>query len=565
MAGNQISLLAVADFTIEPLTGMLANDSALPGIEAHAAPFGSVASTLMRPDLACWRRPYDALVVWSRPEAISPAFARLLQHEVVPLEELLADVDDFCALLTHTAADRARFVLVPSWVLPPYRRAYAILDPRAGGISNALARMNLRLAESLEPTPTLAVLDTQRWLSAVGSKAVNPRLWYMAKVAFSPEVFREAVADIKAALTALTGRAKKLLVVDLDNTMWGGVVGEVGWHDLKLGGHDATGEAFQDFQRALKALTRRGVLLAIASKNDEQVALEAIAKHPEMILRQNDFSAWRINWRDKAENVADLVAELNLGLDSVVFIDDHPVERARVREALPDVWVPEWPHDPMLYTSELMGLRCFDVARVTSEDLGRAEMYVQDRQRRQVRDAAGSFEQWLASLETRVTVEPFNDANAERAVQLINKTNQMNLSTRRLSEQELRAWLSSPPHHLWTFRVVDRFGDSGLTGIASVKLDGEVASFVDFILSCRVMGRRIEETMLHVAVAYARQHGAREVRAKYLETKKNKPCLEFWQRSGFDAQEKDTFVWSLEREYPRPQFIDLVHVDAPTQ
>ena len=155
--------------------------------------------------------------------------------------------------------------------------------------------------------------------------------------------------DLKAGLNGLDGRGRKLIVVDLDDTLWGGIVGEVGWEQLKLGGHDHVGEAFADFQRALKGLNRRGILLAIASKNEERVALEGIAQHPEMVLSLDDFAGWRIDWEDKAQNIADMVAELNLGLQSVVFIDDNPAERSRVREALPEVFVPEWPADPALY------------------------------------------------------------------------------------------------------------------------------------------------------------------------------------------------------------------------
>ena len=182
---------------------------------------------------------------------------------------------------------------------------------------------------------------------------------------------REAAADIRAAFVGLRGAAKKLLVLDLDDTLWGGIVGDAGWENLRLGGHDPQGESFADFQRAIKNLKRRGVVLALVSKNEESVALEAIRNHPEMVLKEDDFVGWRINWTDKARNIAELATELNLGLQSVVFIDDNPVERARVREALPEVFVPEWPEDKLLYASAFGQLRCFDappsVERISSE------------------------------------------------------------------------------------------------------------------------------------------------------------------------------------------------------
>ena len=204
-------------------------------------------------------------------------------------------------------------------------------------------QINLRLLESLAGAPAIHPLWAEKWIQLAGPTAFNHRLWYLGKIPFSNEVFKVAARDLKAALRGLNGQAKKVVILDLDDTLWGGIVGDAGWEGLILGGHDPAGEALVDFQRELKALTRRGILLAIVSKNEESIAMEAIAKHPEMVLKLSDFAGWRINWKDKAENIIDLMAELNLGLDSAVFIDDNPVESARVREALPKVCVPEWP------------------------------------------------------------------------------------------------------------------------------------------------------------------------------------------------------------------------------
>jgi FkbH-like protein len=354
------------------------------------------------------------------------------------------------------------------------------------------------------------------------------------------------------------GSSRKLLVVDLDNTLWGGVVGDLGWENLRLGGHDYVGEAFLDFQRAIKALRNRGILLAIASKNEESVALEALAKHPEMLLRAEDFVARRINWNDKAANIAELAEELNLGLQSVVFIDDNPLERARVREALPEVLVPEWPDDKTLYASTLGELSCFDSAHVTAEDASRHAMYATEAERKRSRAGVSSAEDWMLSSGTVVKIEEFSDANRERIVQLLNKTNQMNLTTRRLSSRELQDWLQSDNRKLWAFRVSDRFGDSGLTGILSLETKPGFAQIVDFVLSCRVMGRNVERVMVACAVQYGAASGLEELRAHYLPTPKNKPCLSFWTSSGFvhDAAE-NRFTWSLREPYLFPRGIEV--------
>lgn len=293
------------------------------------------------------------------------------------------------------------------------------------------------------------------------------------------------------------------------------------------------------------------------SKNEESVALEALRKHPEMQLGPEDFAGWRINWRDKATNLVELVQELNLGLDSVVFIDDQPAERARVAESLPGVLVPEWPKDKLHYARALAGLRCFDSPTLSEEDADRSAAYRAEAERRGAREAIGSLDDWLGSLELRIQIEPLCAGNAARAAQLLNKTNQMNLSTRRMTSQELSRWLEEGDRALWCFRVTDRFGDSGLTGIASVELSGEVATLVDFVLSCRVFGRQVERVMVGTALAHARERGAKYLEARYLETEKNKPCLDFWQSSGFERADDLVFRWPTEHSFGAPEFIEV--------
>ena len=315
------------------------------------------------------------VIVWTEPHRVSDGFASLFGGEDVAETVILAQVDLFAAALNDLART-ARSVLVPTWLMPNGDRGFGLLGMRHGsGPINMLMRMNLRLAEQLSSCVNVYVLDGQRWIQAGGKQAYDARLWHLGKIPFSNAVFKAAVTEIKAALRALSGETRKLILLDLDDTLWGGVLGDEGSEGLRLGGHDSIGEAHVDFQRALKRLVRRGILLGIVSKNDEGPALDAIANHPEMALRSGDFAGWRINWNDKAQNVADLAAELNIGLQSVVFIDDNPVERDRVREALPDVLVPDWPGNPLLFPSALASLDCFDTAAHTREDRQRQAAY----------------------------------------------------------------------------------------------------------------------------------------------------------------------------------------------
>jgi len=542
----------ISDFTISELAGQLGAIEG-PGVEADVASFGQVVQALLQGPPAGYD---DFAVVWTRADSAAPTFAKVAAFERVDMDALLAEVDRHCELIVK-AASAYRTVFVPTWTQPSYERGLGLIDLRDGGVARALHAMNHRLFEKLAAAGNVYVLDAERWMVRVGKNAQPPKSWYIGKVPFHAEVFAEAARDIHAALGAKAGRARKLLVLDLDDTMWGGIVGDVGWENLRLGGHDGTGEAFVDFQRAVKGLTRRGIVLAVVSKNEEATALEAIRKHPEMVLREEDLVAWRINWKDKAQNILEIVKELNLGLQSVVFIDDNPVERARVREALPEVLVPEWPEDKHLYRSALAGLRCFDVPSLTKEDIERTALYAAERKRDQLQASVGSIDEWLLGLGIRVVAEPLAPHNVQRTVQLLNKTNQMNLSTRRLTESELTEWAGAPHRKLWAVSVSDRFGDAGLTGIVSVEVEGAKASIVDFVLSCRVMGRKVESTMVHVAVEHARAARAARVEARFQKTSKNKPCLDFWKDSGFRAEGEEVFSWEASAPFELPRAIAL--------
>jgi FkbH-like protein len=503
------------------------------------------------------------VVVRTRPETVLGTFNRVLSGHEGDETELEQEVDIHVEQVL-LASSRASVVFVPTWVVPPLHAGHGMLDLSKGvGVARTLMGANLRLVQRLDGATNVFPLNTSKWVELTGEKAFNPRLWYSGKVPFGNEFLKTAARDMKAALRGVRGRARKLVILDLDETLWGGIVGEIGWQHLALGGHDPAGEALQDLQRELKALTQRGIILALASKNEESVALEAIEKHPEMILRTNDFAAWRINWKDKAENIIDLVGELNLGLDAAVFVDDSPVERARVRDMLPEVLVPEWPADKRLYPQALCSLDCFDQPRFSKEDRQRTQMYVSARQRNQSRQHAGSLDDWLKSLDLLVVCEPVDEANLARVTQLLNKTNQMNLSTRRLSEVEFQAWVEAGRCQAWAFQVSDKFGDSGLSGVLSVAAEGERARIVDFVLSCRVMGRRIEETMLSVAVEWAGALRLPEVVAVYLATPKNKPCYEFLARSGWQQGGDGVFIWPTARAYPAHTALKLIHKTGP--
>jgi len=558
---SALDFLLISNFNLSNLAALLSKNDESPPIRAVTAPFGQVMQVLLKPSSEPWTETTQGVVIWTSPKNVSPSYRRLLESEEVEPEQLMHEVDEFCNSL-KAIPSHVKYVFVPSWVAGPFEKRMGLLDmDLRHGVSLALMRMNLRLVEDLRNDSRIFLLDASRWVAVHGENSFSQRLWYLSKTPFGLEFLKTAAGEIKASVRALTGEARKLLLVDLDETLWGGVVGDVGWQNLRLGGIDPIGEAFRDFQLGLKALKRHGVLLGIVSKNEESTALEAIRSHPEMALRQDDFAGWRINWEDKAQNIVNLVSELNLGLQSVVFIDDSPAERGRVHEAFPQVFVPDWPSSPMDYTMALHHLRCFPARPLSVEDRLRTEMYITERKRHSVRAQVGSLEQWLESLEIRVEAEPLSDASLDRATQLFNKTNQMNLTTRRLTREELWNWSQEPDRQVLVFRASDRFGDYGLVGLASISLQNaerQEVHLVDFILSCRAIGRKVEEAMLHVATESAYAAGAKNLRAEYIPTSRNQPCLAFFQNSGLAKVDgATTYAWNSEYPYSKPPFVAL--------
>lgn len=556
---KNVNLYVVSDFNAQNLKGILNNEKTSGvDIQAEIAPYGQTIRILSEISQSQKTSNYEYIIVWSTFEKVSEF--NIYDNLTNTTEKVIECVDKFCNLLQSVARNCIE-LFVPLWTVPDYIHTFFNTDIKnSNGITYNLLCANMRLIENLNHTPNICILNTNKWCEIAGArKAYNPKLWYMGKISFGNEVFKEAASDIVSHITSTLGMTKKLIILDLDNTLWGGILGEVGKKSLALGGHDPIGESFIDFQKALKSLKQKGILLAIASKNDEVPALDAIKTHPEMILKLEDFTTWEINWQDKAQNIEKIVKNLGIGLQSVVFIDDNPTERSRVREALPEVYVPEWPEDKMLYSKTLMELKCFSGKTITQEDLQRTEFYASNKARESHKADAISFEAWLNTLDTQVHAEPLNSDNLIRVAQLLNKTNQMNLTTRRMTESELLKWSEIAGNYIWAFRVKDKFGDLGLTGIIGLSISKNQAIITDFILSCRVIGRKIEQAILHFAETQILKFNVQNIQAKYVQTPKNNVCFMFWLNdSQYKYNEKDcSFYKDLTSPLPLPECIVL--------
>ncbi|MBF0166186.1 MAG: HAD-IIIC family phosphatase [Alphaproteobacteria bacterium] len=554
-------VLLLTDFTAQPLVTALARLDGRPQLEGKSGPFDRAMEVLNDGKAPCWAEAPDFAFVWTAPEKIVPSLGAGGMADRAALDR---DFDLFADALAE-AAGRVKALFFAAWSMAPWQRGLGPLDLR-GGKAHGLMHLNTRLLETAQSLPNVYVLDAPRWLAASGQAGWDNRSWYLSKVPFTTPVYQTAARELQAAAAAVLGLRRKLLILDLDDTLWGGTVGEDGWRNLRLGGHDPVGEALADFQRDLKTLAAQGVMLALVSKNTEAVALEAIDSHPEMLLKRSDFVGWRINWQDKADNIAELVAELNIGLDAVVFIDNDRAERDRVRQALPDVLVPEWPEDKASYAKALQSLTCFDALTLSHEDGQRTRMYVEDRQRQDILKTASSKQDWLALLELQAEITLLGSADLPRAAQLLNKTNQMNLTTRRLGEDQLMRWAQEQGRKFYVVRVKDRLGDYGLTGLLGLEMNGSEASLADFVLSCRVIGRGVEQALLHAASQVASQAGCKTLIARFVPTERNQPCkslfesdANFTASGGADLE----FRHDLNKAYPKPLHVELNWIGQP--
>jgi FkbH-like protein len=388
-------------------------------------------------------------------------------------------------------------------------------------------------------------------------------MWHRAKqevtLAATP-LYGDLVARL---IAAKQGRSFKALVLDLDNTLWGGVVGDDGLEGLALGQGSALGEAFAAFQDHARELSRRGVILAVCSKNDEANALEPFEKHPEMVLRRPDIACFVANWSDKAQNIRTIARELNIGLDALVFVDDNPFERALVRQELPMVAVPEITDDPTTYPRVLADAGYFEALAVTDDDRARATQYQANRARDALKETATDLPSYLRGLQMQLIWRRFDAIGLQRTVQLINKTNQFNLTTRRYTDDDVLAIMRDPRCFGLQLRLLDRFGDNGIVAILIGRMtDGEDLLIDTWLMSCRVLGRQVEPTSLNLIAAEARRLGARRLIGEYLPTKKNGMVRDHYEKLGFapldgDGSGATRTVLDLGGFVARDTFIDV--------
>jgi len=550
-------LAVLSNSTIDMIVPALVASAARHGIalEVIQASYDQVAQEALTPDSQVNRAKPDAVL-----------FA--LDYRALPLKLSLGDAETssvtvqgaigYLQALRQGIKTASNAVCIFQSFAPPVETLFGSLDRALPGtLRNHIDKINRELAEVVLDSGDV-LLDVAGLAETVGlSDWHDPQLWNMAKFSFSDQFIPLYADHVARSVAALRGKSGKVLILDLDNTVWGGVIGDDGLDGIKIAQGDARGEAHLAVQRLALDLRQRGIVLAVCSKNTDEVAREPFEKHPEMLLKLDHIAVFQANWNDKATNIRAIAEELSLGVDAMVFLDDNPVERGLVRRLLPEVAVPELPEEPSYYARILAAGGYFEAVAFASEDLKRAGFYLDNAKRANLQKQVGGLDAYLASLDMTITFQPFDATGRARIVQLINKSNQFNLTTRRYTDPEVTEAETDPEVFTLQVRLADIFGDNGMIGSIICRPDGAGVWEIDtWLMSCRVLGRRVENMVLREILAHARVASIRKLIGIYRPTDRNKLVIDHYCKLGFtklEEQESGLTRWELMVEGASPE------------
>jgi FkbH-like protein len=516
-------------------------------LECIEADYDQVMQSALSPDSDINRAQCDAVLIAvdhrGLPLPATPGDAAAAERTV---ETALAHLN----MIRSGLRSNGQAIAIVQTVPRPVESAFGSFDlALAGTQRQVIDDLNRAIGRSIPGSEDL-LFDVANLAETVGlADWHDTTLWNMAKLPFASAFLPLYADQVCRLVAALRGKSRKCLILDLDNTVWGGVIGDDGLEGIVIGQGDATGEAHLSVQRTALALRDRGIVLAVSSKNTDEVARKPFREHPEMLLREDHLAVFQANWNDKATNIKAIAEELSLGLDAMVFLDDNPMERDLVRRMLPQVAVPELPADPALYARTLLAAGYFEAIAYSGEDRQRAAFYQDNARRVNLQKQAGDVDAYLASLDMRMTLQPFDDTGRARIAQLINKSNQFNLTTRRYTEADVAEAQADPDAFSLQVRLADTFGDNGMISVILCRRTGSDWDIDTWLMSCRVLGRKVEQAVLQELVQQAKARGLRRLVGTYLPTEKNKLVEGHYEKLGFtkvhDLAEGGT-VWSLD-------------------
>jgi FkbH-like protein len=561
----------LVSFTGTPLARAVAAEAEAAGLplSIYEAPYGQYAQALLDAGSGLDVHAPEAIILFVDTRTL---MGELFFHPYrIDGDARRAWAADRCAelvALIEAARQRTSATIVVHNLEVPTHSPLGVLESaQAFGFHDAVRHCNALLAERYRQDRQVFVFDFDAFASRVGKDELfDHKLYYLGdlklRARFLPALARAYLEFLKP----LRQMTKKCLVLDCDNTLWGGVIGEDGMERIRLGPTPA-GRPFWEFQQYIRALLDRGVILALNSKNNAEDALAVFRAHPHSVLKEGDFAATRINWEHKTDNLRALADELGIGTESMVFVDDDHAQRALVRSLMPEVTVVDLPEDSSLYVSTLMRLDAFSTLTLTEEDRQKGAMYAQEHERRVFQTSAPDMETYLRTLDMVVTIAPATRSTIPRIAQLTQKTNQFTMTSARYTEEDMGRLMEAGGHLVLALHLQDRFGDSGLTGVAVVERGAGEWRMDAFLMSCRILGRCVEEALLAAVLAEARAAGASAVIGLFISSAKNAPAKGFFERQGFVlqgvAEGRETWVYAMARPYPFPGVLKVQYAATP--
>lgn len=528
-------------------------------VELFIGAYDNYVAEIMQPDGALYEFRPD--VIFLIPSHLRCGYSGDLfdprGRQEMEARQIASGILDLCCMAHERSGAEivlANFLPASSFDPGPYRTRIAASEWSFRKL------VNLELGFS---APSFVHICDAEFLAARFGSALahDPRAWFESKQLYAADFLVPIAREVTHIISGLRRGTKKVVALDLDNTLWGGVVGDDGLDGIEIGDTSPRGEAFKAFQHYLKSLTGRGVLLVVCSKNDESKALEPFEKHPEMVLRRSDFVAFKANWEPKSENLRQMAKDLNLGLDSFVFVDDNPAEIEIVRQFVPEVETVHLGTDPSAFIELLTSRRFFEPLTITGEDLDRVNQYQSETRRKELESSCTDMAAYLRSLQMTAVIAEFQSVDVPRIAQLINKSNQFNLTTRRRTESEVRSLINDPACACFTVRLADRFGDHGLISVVVCRIHAGVMEVDTWLMSCRVLKRQVEEEVINEIVRLAREWDCSLIRGRYIPTAKNDMVRDLYPRMGFSPAGQDggdlLFELIPSRQEPFPTAIEV--------
>jgi len=447
-------------------------------------------------------------------------------------------------------------LIISNFSLPSYSPSGLIETKSEFGFHDMISEINQELSKIAKDESSVYVYNFNQFVSKFGEKNIfDYRQFFIGDIKIAFDYIPYLANDLMGYVKPMLGLNKKCIVLDLDNTLWGGIVGEDGFDGIELG-QSSNGRAFVEFQRHLLSLWQQGIILAINSKNNFEDAIKVIREHPDMVLKEEHFASLRINWNDKAQNLKAISEELNIGLGSIVYFDDDPVNQERIKQEIPEVLTVKLPEDPSQYTDILMSLNDFNVLQKTDEDLKRGKMYSQQRQRAELEQSTKSIDDFLKQLNIKVKIKKADKFTIPRISQLTLKTNQFNLTTKRYQEEDILKFSSDNNMIVGCAQIEDKFGDNGITNAFIIEKNDKEWKIDTFLLSCRIIGRGIEDAIISHILKEAKNQGIKKIRADFIPTKKNSPAEAFLPNCGF-KKENGYWIYDLKDSIKTPDHLLL--------